>query len=101
MSSNFLSKWVYQYLKYPKSAVKEGISGTVVVEFVIDKSGNIRDVNVVKSVSPSLDDEAVKVVSSSPKWKPAEYNGEKVNVKTSVPIVFKLTDKGGIYLKKW
>ena len=62
----FLEKWVYQYLKYPQEAVRDGIQGRVMVEFVINKDGKVSDVRVVKGVSPELDAEAVKVVSASP-----------------------------------
>lgn len=97
----FLDRWVYKYLKYPKTSIKERSSGKVVVEFVVDKSGNVRDVTVVRSVTPALDDEAVRVVSSSPKWKPAELRGEKVSVKISVPIEFKLSTRSKFGIKKW
>ena len=74
----FLEKWVYQYIKYPEEALMEGIQGRVMVDFIVEKDGKVTDVRVVKGVSPSLDAEAVKVVSASPKWKPGKVNGEKV-----------------------
>ena len=97
----FLDRWVYKYLKYPKTSIKEKSSGKVVVEFVVDKSGNVKDVTIVRSVTPALDDEAIKVVSSSPKWKPAELHGEKVSVKISIPIEFKLSSRSKFGIKKW
>ena len=63
----FLEKWVYQYLRYPPEAVMNGIQGTVQVNFIIDKDGKVRDVRVAKSVDPLLDEEAVRVVSASPR----------------------------------
>ena len=90
----FLEKWVYQYLKYPEEALAEGIQGRVMVDFIIDKDGKVTDVRVVKGVSPSLDAEAVKVVSASPKWKPGRYAGEKVRVAMNIPVEFRLEKKG-------
>ena len=90
----FLEKWVYQYLKYPKEAVRDGIQGRVMVEFVIGTDGKVTDVKVVKSVSPELDAEAVKVVSASPKWKPARLKGEKVRCSMTIPVEFRLEKKG-------
>lgn len=90
----FLEKWVYQYLKYPQDAVRDGIQGRVMVEFVIGTDGKVTDVKVVKSVSPELDAEAVKVVSASPKWKPARLKGEKVACSMTIPVEFRLEKKG-------
>ena len=90
----FLEKWVYQYLKYPQEAIRNGIQGRVMVEFVIGIDGKVTDVKVVKSVSPELDAEAVKVVSASPKWKPARLKGEKVRCSMTIPVEFRLEKKG-------
>lgn len=90
----FMEKWVYQYLKYPQEAVRDGIQGRVMVEFVIGIDGKVSDVKVVKSVSPELDAEAVKVVSASPKWRPARLKGEKVRCSMTIPIEFRLEKKG-------
>ena len=91
--AQFLQKWVYQYLKYPESAVREGIQGRVTVEFIVDKDGKVTDVKVVKGVSDELDAEAVKVISASPKWKPGRKNGEKVRTSITLPVEFKLEKK--------
>ena len=90
----FLEKWVYQYLKYPQAAVRDGIQGRVMVEFVIGIDGKVTDVKVVKGVSPELDAEAVKVVSASPKWRPARHKGEKVRCSMTIPVEFRLEKKG-------
>lgn len=90
----FLNKWVYQYLKYPVSAVEQGIQGRVMVELVIEKDGKVTGVRVVKGVSPELDAEALKVVSASPKWKPGRLNGEKVRTVLTIPVEFRLEKKG-------
>lgn len=91
----FLEKWVYQYLKYPQSAVADGIQGRVMVEFIIEKDGKVTNVHVIRGVSPELDAEAVKVVSASPKWKPGRVNGNKVRTSMAVPVEFRLERKGG------
>ena len=88
--SYFLEKWVYQYLKYPKYAVDNGIQGRVYVDFVIDESGNVKDVKVSRSVHTALDEEAVRVVSASPKWKPGRHRGKKVKVVLTIPVDFRL-----------
>lgn len=91
--AQFLEKWVYQYLKYPESALNNGVQGRVMVEFIIDKDGKVTDVRVVKGVSDELDAEAVKVVSASPKWKPGRVNGNKVRTSMTIPVEFKLEKK--------
>lgn len=89
----FLEKWVYAYLKYPQDAVKEGVQGRVLVDFVIDEKGKVTDVRVLKGVDPRLDEAAVKVVSASPDWKPARHQGRKVRSELSVYVEFKLEKK--------
>lgn len=89
----FLQRWVYEYLKYPDIPMAMGISGQVIVEFVIEKDGSVTNVAVAKSVDPDLDDEAVRVISVSPKWKAGTLGGQKVRVKYSVPVEFKLKKK--------
>lgn len=92
---NFLEKWVYQYVKYPEEAVREGIQGRVMVDFIIEKDGKISNVKVSKSVSPELDARAVKVISASPKWKPGKLKGEKVRTAMTIPVEFRLEKRGG------
>lgn len=89
----FLQKWVYAYLKYPQKAVENGIQGRVLVDFVIDEKGKVTDVKVAKGVDPLLDDEAVKVISASPSWKPARLHGEKVKCRVSLYVEFRLQKK--------
>lgn len=90
----FLQQWVYQYVKYPAEAVRDGVQGCVMVEFVINRDGKVSDVKVVKGVSEELDAEAVKVVAASPKWKPGKVNGERVRCSMTVPVEFRLEKKG-------
>lgn len=89
----FLRRWVYVYLKYPTEAVENGIQGRVLVDFVIDRKGHVKDVRVLKGVDPLLDDEAVKVVSVSPDWKPGKVNGKPVDCRMSVYVEFRLKKK--------
>jgi TonB family protein len=86
----FLKEWVYHYLRYPQSAVKNGIQGTVMVQFVIEKDGKVSDVRVVKGVDPELDDEAVRVIKASPKWKPGKMDGNRVKAALTLPVEFRL-----------
>ena len=90
----FLEQWVYQYLKYPSQAMRDGVQGRVMVEFVVNRDGKVSDVKVVKGVSEELNAEAVKVISASPKWKPGRLNGEKVRCSITVPVEFRLEKKG-------
>jgi TonB family protein len=87
---SFMDRWVYKYLKYPLEAIKQGIMGRVMVSFVIEKDGEVTHVNVTRSVHPLLDNEAVRVVGASPKWKAGEKNGEKVRVQITIPVFFEL-----------
>ncbi|MBP9997772.1 MAG: TonB family protein [Bacteroidales bacterium] len=89
----FMSKWVYVYLRYPQEAVRDGIQGRVQVDFIIDKKGKVRDVKVIRGVDPLLDDEAVRVISASPDWKPGRVRGEKVNTEMSLYVEFRLEKK--------
>ena len=85
---------MYHYLslaiKYPVEAEKERIQGRVVCTFVVEKDGSITDVKVIKSVDPSLDKEAVRVLSSMPKWEPGKQNDSPVRVKYTITVTFKL-----------
>ena len=85
-----LMQWLNKNIKYPVVAEENGIQGRVVVTFVVEKDGSITDVNVVKSVDPSLDKEAQRVVKSMPKWIPGKQNGSAVRVKYTVPVTFRL-----------
>lgn len=96
----FLMKWVYQYLRYPKEAMDQGIQGRVMVTFGVDRDGKVVDVEVSKSVDPLLDAEAVKVISASPKWKPGKVKGKAVKSYMTLAVDFKLTKKGSFGIKK-
>ena len=85
-----LMSWLSQNIKYPVIAAENGVQGRVVVQFVVEKDGSITDVKVVRSVDPSLDKEASRVVKSMPHWIPGKQNGSAVRVKYTVPVSFKL-----------
>lgn len=89
----FLKKWVYVYLKYPQEAIENGIQGKVLVDFIVDEKGKVQNVKVVKGVDPLLDEEAVKVVSASPDWRPARRMGKKVKCEMSLYVEFRLKRK--------
>lgn len=76
--------------KYPVVAQENGVQGRVTVSFVVERDGSITDVRVVRSVDPSLDREASRVVRSMPRWSPGKQNGSAVRVKYTVPVVFRL-----------
>ena len=85
-----LNQYLSSNVKYPVVAQENGVQGRVVVSFVVERDGSITDVKVVRSVDPSLDREASRVVSSMPKWIPGKQNGSPVRVKYNVPVSFKL-----------
>lgn len=85
-----LMEWLSKNIKYPVVAEENGIQGRVVATFVVERDGSITDVKIVKSVDPSLDKEAVRVLKSMPKWIPGRQNGQPVRVKYTVPVTFRL-----------
>lgn len=91
--SVFMKKWVYVYMKYPQEAVKNGIQGRVLVDFIIDRKGKVKNVQVLKGANPLLDAEAVKVIEASPDWKPGRVRGEKVETEMSLYVEFRLEKK--------
>ena len=88
--ANQFSKWVNQRLVYPEIAKENGVQGRVTLQFTIDKDGSLTKVKVVRGVDPSLDKEAVRVVSMSPKWKPGKQRDRAVAVTYTFPVVFQL-----------
>lgn len=89
----FMTKWVYQYLRYPKEAVEHGIQGRVNVTFMVEKDGKIGDVEISKSLDELLDQEAIRVIKASPKWKPAMVGGVPVRSYITIPVDFVLERK--------
>ena len=87
---NALFEYLSKNIKYPVVAEENGIQGRVIVTFVVERDGSITDVKVAKSVDPSLDKEAMRVVKSMPNWIPGKQNGSAVRVKYTVPVTFRL-----------
>lgn len=85
-----LMQFLAQNIKYPKDAIAKGIQGRVIIQFTVDKEGNVINPKVSRSVYPSLDKEALRVVRKMGKWTPGELNGKKVNVKYNIPVSFRL-----------
>ena len=85
-----LMSYLSENIKYPAVAAENGIQGRVICTFVVERDGSISDVKVARSVDPSLDKEAVRVVKSMPNWIPGKQNGGAVRVKYTLPVTFKL-----------
>ena len=85
-----LMEYVSMNVRYPKEAESKSIQGRVIITFVIEKDGSIEDAEVVKSVDPALDAEALRVVKAMPKWTPGKQDGKPIRVKYTMPITFAL-----------
>lgn len=85
-----LMKFIAGNLKYPTIAAENGIEGRVVIRFVVSKEGTVTDAQIVRSLDPSCDKEAIRVVKSMPKWVPGKQNGRNVPVYYTLPVLFKL-----------
>jgi protein TonB len=87
-----LIQWLGTHVQYPEEAKKNAVEGTVFVTFVVEKDGSISDVKVLnpKAKTAVLEQEAVRVVRTMPKWKAGKSHGKKVRVQFNLPIVFKL-----------
>ena len=88
--ANTFSKWVNDRLVYPAIAKENGVQGKVTLQFTINTDGTLSNVKVLRGVDPSLDKEAVRVVSMSPKWTPGSTKGQAVSVTYTFPVVFHL-----------
>lgn len=92
-----LMNYISQRLMYPKSAQEQGIEGRVQLRYVIDKDGAVKNVEVVKSVDPACDREAMRVIKGMPKWTPAQKDGVSVATYYTIPILFKLKRSTNAY----
>ena len=88
--ANQFSKWVNSRLVYPEIAKENGVQGRVTLQFTVEKDGTVTKVRVLRGVDPSLDKEAVRVVSMSPKWKPGKQRDRAVPVTYTFPVIFQL-----------
>ena len=83
-------KFLGKNIKYPTISQENGVQGRVIVQFVVNRDGSIVDPVVVRGVDPYLDKEALRVISTMPKWKPGKQRGKAVRVKYTVPVMFRL-----------
>lgn len=86
-----LNRWLAENVVYPALAAENGVQGRVVVSFIVDRDGSISNAKIARSVDPTLDREALRVVSKMPQWKPGKQDGKPVRVKYSVPVTFRLS----------
>lgn len=89
---NALMNFLSNNIKYPERAAKNKVQGRVIVMYVVDQEGNVTNTQVIRSVSPELDEEALRVVKAMPKWIPGIQHGKKVSVKYTLPIAFRLPE---------
>lgn len=85
-----LLSYISKNIQYPEIAKRAQVEGKIYIQFVVGTSGQVSDVTVAKGIGAGCDEEAVRVVRSMPNWKPGRQNGHPVNVRISIPIVFKL-----------
>ena len=92
-----LVNFISSNLQYPAEACRAKTQGKVVVTFVVEPDGSVTNVGIAKGVAKILDDEAIRVVSMSPKWKPGKIGGKPVRVQYNLPITFKLDDVESVH----
>lgn len=85
-------KWVQDNVKFPQIALENGIQGTVNLSFVIERDGSLTNIKVVRSPDRSLSEEAVRVLSKSPKWQPGKQRNKPVRVSFNLPVVFRMAN---------
>ncbi len=86
-----MMQFIQTHVTYPAIARENNIQGRVFVEFIVDTTGNLSNFKIVRSVSPELDDEVLRVVKKFPRFKPAMQNGRKVRVRYTVPVTFRMS----------
>ena len=93
-----LIDYLLQNTRYPAEAMREEITGEVIVEFVVERNGMITNAKIVKSVAPSLDQEALRVVTNMPNWEPGTKNGLRMRSQLTIPINFKVIREHGKFV---
>lgn len=83
-------EWVQKRLRYPQIAQENGISGRVTLSFVIERDGSLTNIEVMQSPDRSLSEEAIRVLSTSPKWEPGKQRNQPVRVKFTLPVAFQI-----------
>ena len=85
-----LMQYIASHVNYPTVAAENGVQGKVIVGFVVETDGSVSDVKILRSVDPSLDKEAMRVIMSMPKWTPGKQDGKAVRVKMQCPVIFRM-----------
>jgi protein TonB len=85
-----LINFLVDNLQYPEIAKRAGVEGKIILTFIVDKSGKIKEVEVLKGIGAGCDEEAMRVINSMPNWNPGKQNGKPVITKINIPVVFKL-----------
>ena len=88
---NTFRAWVQENVKYPAEAVKNNIQGRVILSFVVEKDGSVSNIQILQTPGKAFSEETRRVVAASPKWKPGEQRGEKVRVRYTLPVDFRIT----------
>lgn len=89
--------YIFEKLEYPESALQKGIEGKVFVQFIVEKSGSLSNIEIIKGIHPECDEEALRLINlfnkdiHSPMWEPGKLNGQDIRQKLVVPIHFKLS----------
>ena len=87
-----LMEWISQHIQYPQNAYNSHIQGRVIIQFLVNEDGSVGDAQIIRSVFPSLDEEALRVVTTLPKFNPAILDGKAVEYWFTIPIVFRLAE---------
>lgn len=87
-----LFKFIRDNVRYPKKAMDDGTEGRVIVRFIVSKTGALENFEVKRSVSPEIDEEALRVIRSMPDWIPGKQNGRPVAVYMMLPVEFQISD---------
>lgn len=85
-----INKFIAQNIRYPKEDIENQTEGRVFTQFVVNEDGSLSDIHIVRSVSPTIDAEAIRMVQAMPKWKPGKHNGQPVKTYYNLPLSFKL-----------
>ena len=88
--ANNFSRWIAAHMQYPEIAKENGVQGKVTMQFTVNADGSVSDVIVLRGVDASLDKEAIRLISSSPKWEPGKQRDKPVKVSYTFPIIFQL-----------
>jgi len=84
--------WVYKNINYPETAIKDSISGKVYIRFMVDSTGTVNKLKIVRGVRWDLDAEVMRVIGSSPKWVPASQRGKNMGISFTIPINYDIKD---------